>query len=77
MNLRVYLAEKNMRVNELSELLDINHCYLSRIVNGFRPGRKLARNIEKATEGKVTAAEILQKKEPEPCLCEINKKNID
>lgn len=63
MNLRVYLAEKNIRLNEFCKLLDVNHCYLSRVVNGFRPGRKLARNIEKATEGRVTAAEILKEKQ--------------
>lgn len=53
MNLRVYLATKNMTSRQLCEILDINPCYMSRIINGFRPGRKLARNITKATEGMV------------------------
>ncbi len=53
MNLRVYLATKNMTSRQLSEILDINPCYMSRIINGFRPGRKLARNITKATDGLV------------------------
>lgn len=53
MNLRVYLATKNMTFREFSQILDINPCYMSRIINGFRPGRKLARNITKATDGLV------------------------
>lgn len=55
MKLRVYLAEKNMSVKKFAELLDINHCYASRISQGrVIPSKKLARHIERFTEGLVT-----------------------
>lgn len=64
MNLRTYLASKNMTNKDLSVILDINPCYMSRIVNGYQPSKKLARNIEKATGGQVTFGSEVKKEEP-------------
>jgi len=54
MKLKVYLAEIGMTLKDFSELLEINHRYLSRIMNGhIKPGRRLAADISRLTDGKV------------------------
>jgi transcriptional regulator with XRE-family HTH domain len=54
MNLRVYLATKNLKAYEFCKIIDCDRSYISAIMNGRRiPGKKMARNIEKATEGQV------------------------
>jgi len=58
MKLKTYLADINMTVKAFADLLQINHCYLSRVANGHtKPGRKLARLIEEITDGKVSLLE--------------------
>jgi len=54
MNLKVYLATINMTEKDFSNLISYNRCYISLIANGrVKPGKKLARIIERATQGKV------------------------
>lgn len=67
MDLREYLFRKRITVKEFSETLDYTRTHLSQIINGNRsPSKRLARSIEKATNGEVTAEELLKgKKENE------------
>lgn len=51
-NLRSYLAEVGMSMKEFSQLVDCHHTYLAQIAKGTKTaGRRLARDIEKATDG--------------------------
>ncbi len=52
--LRVYLAEKEIRLKEFSQTLEIHQSYLSSIMSGrHKPSKRLARDITKATQGEV------------------------
>jgi hypothetical protein len=54
MNLRVYLAIENMSVTEFSKKINYNLTYISKLIGGkHHAGRKLAKIVEKATDGKV------------------------
>lgn len=54
MELHIYLATKRMSVKNFAQLVDCAPSYISRVSRGnCIPGRKLARNIEKVTEGQV------------------------
>lgn len=60
MNLRVYLATKNIQIKDFSDILECNRSYLSRIISGhIKPSKRLAKEIERMTNGDVTAAELL------------------
>lgn len=62
MNLRVYLATKNMQVKEFGKLIDYAPQYVSGVMSGKKkPGRKFIKSVERATEGKV----IILEPEPE------------
>jgi transcriptional regulator with XRE-family HTH domain len=62
MNLREYLFIKRMSIQEFSEIVDYSRVHISGIVNGkFRPSRKLAKRIEKETNGEVTINELLKR----------------
>lgn len=64
MDLREYLFRNRLTVTELSKKLECHRTYLSEIVNGARkPGKRLAKDIERATDGQVTADELLKEKE--------------
>lgn len=61
MDLRVYLATVDMSVKDFSEKIDCNRCYLSRVIrHHVIPSKRLAKDIEFATEGKVTVNELLK-----------------
>ena len=63
MNLRDWLVEKQIQHVEFAETLNIGRAHLSSIVSGARrAGKKLARNIEKATRGDIRAADVLSLK---------------
>jgi transcriptional regulator with XRE-family HTH domain len=63
MNLRDYLYLKRMSVTEFSKLVDHSRNYISMIINGKHiPSKKLAKNIERITEGQVTIEELLKGK---------------
>jgi transcriptional regulator with XRE-family HTH domain len=61
MKLREYLFIHRMTVKEFSELVDYSRTHLSAIVNEkLRPSPKLARRIEKETNGEVKAEDLLK-----------------
>lgn len=60
MDLREYLYREDMTVTKLAEIVDCNKSYLSCVKKKRKkPGKKLAKYIERATEGKVTADYLL------------------
>ena len=62
MDLREYLFRKRFSVTEFAKKINYSRTYVNEIVTGNRtPGRKLAKAIEKETEGEVTAKELLGK----------------
>ncbi len=63
MKLREYLFVHRMTVKEFSELLDYSRTHLSAIVNEkLKPSPKLARRIEKETNGEVKAEDLIKKR---------------
>ena len=61
MNLREYLFQHRMSVTDFSQLVDYSRTHLSAIVNGkLKPSPKLARRIEKETQGEVKAKDLLK-----------------
>lgn len=61
MDLREYLFRKRLTVTEFSKELEYSRTHLSEIVNGKRKvGKRLAKDIEKATNGEVTIAELMK-----------------
>ena len=64
MKLRDYLNSKETSISELAKQLDYERAHISRVVNGIqKPSPKLARAIEKYTEGKVTVKDLLHSDE--------------
>lgn len=62
MNLRVYLAEKNLTMTKFAQMVDAVPQYISSICCGRAiPGRKLATKIEELTEGAVVFSEWKEK----------------
>lgn len=60
MNLRDYLHFNRITVTEFAKTVDYSRGHLASIVNGkLKPSKKLARQIEKATNGQVTIEELL------------------
>lgn len=64
MELREYLFRKRMKISEFSKQINYGRGYINEIINGTKkPGKKIAEAIEKATNGEVTAQEVLKDKE--------------
>lgn len=62
MELREYIFRKNCTLVHMSKLLEITRQHLSKIVRKeSRPSLRLARDIEKLTNGEVTVTELRQK----------------
>jgi len=60
MDLREYLFRKKLTVTDFAKQINYGRTYVNEIVTGNRtPGRKLVEAIEKATNGEVTAKELL------------------
>lgn len=60
MQLKIYLLINRMSITEFSEILNYSRNQVSGVINGkIKPGRKLAKLIEKATEGAVKAKDLL------------------
>lgn len=56
MELREYLFRNRLTVTHLSRLLECTRTHLSEIIHGRRkPSRRLAKDIEKITNGEVKA----------------------
>lgn len=61
MNLREYLFRKHLKVTEFSKVIQCNRSYLNDIVNGIKkPGMRLAKEIERETNGEVTVKELME-----------------
>ena len=61
MDLREYLFRKKMSATEMSHIIECSRTHISEIVHGRRiPSKRLARDIEKATNGEVTIEELLK-----------------
>lgn len=60
MRLRIYLFTKGITIAEFAKMIDFQARYISAIGRGAcKAGKKVARVIEKATNGAVTAQEVL------------------
>jgi len=62
MELKTYLWKNNLTLKKFSENLKNNVCYMSQIANYRRtPSVKMAKKIEKATEGQVNARDLTKR----------------
>lgn len=60
MNLKGYIYSCNMTINEFAAKINCNRAYFSRLINGHvKPGKRLAADIERATNGDVKAEDLL------------------
>lgn len=61
MQLRDYLHIKRIKIAQFARELGASRSYINNICNGkIKPGHRLAKDIEKLTEGNVTAEELLK-----------------
>lgn len=61
MELKIYLVRNKMSITDFSKKLRYSRDHLSRVINGTkRPSKKLAEDIEKATNGEVKAEDLLK-----------------
>lgn len=61
MNLKEYLFLNRISVNDFAQKIKCNRSYFSRVINGhIKPGRRLAEDIEEATNGAVKAKDLLK-----------------
>ena len=62
MDLKEYLFRHNVHVSDFAKEINYSRQHLSGVIHGtYRPGKKLAEAIEKATNGEVKAADLLRK----------------
>ena len=67
MDIREYLFIKNLKVDEFAKILDCAPSYLSSVkCKKRKPGKKFARQVEKATNGMVRASYLLYEIEYPP-----------
>ena len=60
MNLREYLKQNNLTISAFADQIEYNRSHLSLVLSGERKaGKKLSRDIERATNGQVKAHEIV------------------
>jgi DNA-binding transcriptional regulator YdaS (Cro superfamily) len=60
MRLDIWLRTKRITITDFAESMDMSRGHIQKICSGIlKPSSKLARNIEKATNGEVTAKELL------------------
>jgi len=60
MDLRTYLFKNRLTQRYFADLCGCNNITISHIVNGKRPGKRIAKEIEEKTKGLVTYPEILK-----------------
>lgn len=61
MDLKDYLYLKRITINDFSELIGYSRNHISGIINKrLKPTKKLAKYIEKMTDGEVKAEELLK-----------------
>jgi len=60
MELRDYLHKNRIKIIDFARQLEYGRTYINEIVNGTkRPGKRLAKEIERQTGGEVTVRELL------------------
>jgi transcriptional regulator with XRE-family HTH domain len=60
MNLRDWILSKGLRQEDFAKQIDVSRAHLSSVICGTRPaGRKLAKSIQSATNGEITASSVL------------------
>ncbi len=63
MNLKAWIYANDLTIEKFSENLGISRVYLSRIISGnLVPSKKLANEIQMATNGKIKAKTLLSNK---------------
>jgi len=61
MDLKFYFYKRNIRGRDISKKIGISHAAFSQILNGNRiPHKKTAKGFEIATNGEVTADEVME-----------------
>lgn len=61
MELKIYLLLNRLTIKEFCEIIGYSRNQISGIINGrLKPSLRLAKTIEKATDGQVTAEEMLK-----------------
>jgi len=61
MDAKAYLEEQHITITAAAKQLHVTRQYLGNVLNGHTvPGRKLAENFERFSNGKVTAIEMLK-----------------
>lgn len=64
MELKLYLMKNRLTIKEFCEKVNYSRNQISGVMSGkLRASKKLAKIIEQATNGEVTAEEVLKKKE--------------
>jgi len=64
MDLRTYLFNHRIKVAEFGRRINFSAVHLLKIIHGERrPSMKLAKIIEKETNGEVTVSELMKEKE--------------
>lgn len=60
-DLREHLYQKRMTITEFADKIHASRAYISHIINGNKkPGRRLAKDIERGTDGLVTAESLMK-----------------
>lgn len=60
MKLKLYLIANRITIIDFSNKIDCSRVYLTNVVNGKKkPGKRLAKDIEIATNGEVTVFDLL------------------
>lgn len=63
MNLKEWLKKNEWGINDFAEHIMCHRTYISAIINGRQsPSKRLAKAIEEATGGKVTASSLIRLK---------------
>lgn len=62
MKLKTYLADIDMTVKDFASLIGYDANYISSIIGGRNPGKKLAQQIESITDGMVKFSQPLKEK---------------
>lgn len=60
-DLKEHLYQKRMTITEFAEKVNATRPYISSIINGrYKPGKRLAMDIERATDGLITAESLMK-----------------
>lgn len=63
MDLKEYLYIKRTTIKDFAEYMGYSREHMSAVINGhLKPSKAMAKAIERATNGEVTAEEVLQRK---------------